>query len=58
MEVKSAYADTGRDGRMVTLWARRADIGADFQTVFVHGPAVRMTVSASMVFDSPDSLDL
>jgi hypothetical protein len=52
MDVKRAYAETGFDGRMVILWARRAEMGACFQIVLVHGPAVRMTVSAAMVCSS------
>jgi hypothetical protein len=58
MDVKRAYAETGREGRMVTLWARRAEMGEGFQTVFVQGPAVRMTVSALSVSSESESLGL
>ena len=36
-------------GRMVTLWARRAEIGAEGQRRWVQGPAARTTSVAGMV---------
>ena len=52
MDVKRQYGEMGLVGRIVMEWARRAEIGVGGWMVGVQGPAVRMTVSASMVLGS------
>jgi hypothetical protein len=55
MEVKIAYAEVGLLGRIVTEWARKAEIGALSRRHFVQGPAVRTTSVAVTVCKSFES---
>lgn len=52
ISVNMQYAETGRVGRMVTLCARMAVMGAEGKTDFVHGPAEIMTSVAGIVWVS------
>src|SRR5436853_7895367 len=55
MEVKMAYAEVGLLGRIVTEWARTAEIGALSRRHIVQGPAARTTsvaVTLCMSFES------
>ena len=49
ISVKSAYAEIGEEGRIVTLCARRADIGAERKSRCVQGPAARIISDAGKV---------
>ena len=49
ISVKIAWAEMGFEGRMVTLWALRPEMGAEGYRDLVQGPAARITSVAAMM---------